>query len=104
MHLLYRGILDAFRAKHADGHSALERREQLVRAAGWHSFADLRRCFASADQTNLGRQIVVTIFNIGGNQYRLLAEVGYAAGIVRILMILTHAEYDKENWKKGLLS
>lgn len=39
------------------------------------------------------------IFNIGGNNYRLITFVDYEYQIVFIRNVLTHAEYDKENWK-----
>jgi mRNA interferase HigB len=40
------------------------------------------------------------IFDIAGNNYRLIATIDYEAGQISIKAILTHAEYDKENWKK----
>jgi mRNA interferase HigB len=41
-----------------------------------------------------------TIFNIGGNKYRLIALVNYRLGIVLVQHVLTHAEYDREDWKQ----
>jgi mRNA interferase HigB len=35
------------------------------------------------------------VFNIGGNKYRLVVEVQYAASIVWVKFIGTHAQYDK---------
>jgi len=35
------------------------------------------------------------VFNIGGNKYRLVVEVQYAAGIVWFKFVGTHAQYDK---------
>jgi mRNA interferase HigB len=40
-----------------------------------------------------------TVFDIGGNKYRLIAYIHYRAKIVFIKHILTHAEYDKGDWK-----
>jgi len=37
------------------------------------------------------------VFNIKGNDYRLVTQVNYAAGIIRIRWVGTHAEYDKIN-------
>ena len=39
-------------------------------------------------------------YTIGGNNFRLIAEISYLDKIIIIDSILTHAEYDKENWKK----
>lgn len=42
----------------------------------------------------------LTVFNISGNKYRLIALVDYTYQKVFIRYILTHAEYDTDNWKK----
>ena len=102
MDLVGRDVLEEFKAKHFEARPALERWERLVRASIWRNFVDLRQTLASADQVKLDRELVVTVFNIGGNKYRLISEVAYAVGIVRVLMILTHAAYDKDRWKREL--
>jgi mRNA interferase HigB len=40
-----------------------------------------------------------TVFNIKGNTYRLIADINYIKQRIYIKYILTHAEYDKEQWK-----
>ena len=40
-----------------------------------------------------------TVFNIKGNQYRLIAEINYVFGRIYIRHVLTHAEYDRGGWK-----
>lgn len=40
------------------------------------------------------------MFNIKGNSYRLIARVNYRTQRVFILHILTHADYDKGDWKQ----
>ena len=40
-----------------------------------------------------------TVFNIGGNKYRLIARVNYRTQKVFILAVLTHVDYDKDAWK-----
>jgi len=52
--------------------------------------------YPQADQ--VGR---CTVFNIGGNNYRLIAAIHYNTGVVYIRHVLTHAEYDRGAWKKG---
>jgi mRNA interferase HigB len=39
------------------------------------------------------------VFNIGGNDYRLVVSIKYRWGVVYIRDFLTHAEYDKDSWK-----
>jgi mRNA interferase HigB len=60
----------------------------------WQNFVDLRQVFPSADQVGN-----LTVFNIGGNNYRLITLVDYKYQKVFIRHVLTHAEYDKEEWK-----
>ena len=40
-----------------------------------------------------------TVFNIKGNHYRLIVSIDYLAQTIYIKYVLTHAEYDKEQWK-----
>lgn len=40
-----------------------------------------------------------TVFNIKGNDYRLVTWIDYESGIVVMKWFGTHAEYDKEQWK-----
>jgi mRNA interferase HigB len=42
---------------------------------------------------------VVTVFNIKGIRYRLVTAVHYNTRLVYVLRFLTHAEYDKDDWK-----
>lgn len=53
----------------------------------------------AADGVKLKSGLVVTIFNVKGNEYRLLTSIDYAGGIVEVLEVPTHAEYDKNLWK-----
>lgn len=103
MKLVGRNILEQFKKKHADARTSIERWEEVVMAASWRNFADLRRTLSSADQINLDRILVVTVFNIGGNKYRLISEISYTAQIVRPMIMLTHAQYDSGRWKGGLI-
>ena len=40
------------------------------------------------------------MFNIGGNKYRLITRIEYERQEVYIRNVLTHAEYDREDWKR----
>jgi mRNA interferase HigB len=41
----------------------------------------------------------LTVFNIGGNKYRLVTYIDYPAELVFIRSILTHEEYSTGRWK-----
>lgn len=60
----------------------------------FQSFAELRQYFPAADQ--VGR---LTVFNIRGNHYRLVAHVDYAYSKIFVRRFMTHADYDKEEWE-----
>jgi mRNA interferase HigB len=62
-----------------------------VRRPRWKSAADLKRHYASASIVSADR----IVFNIKGNDYRLVAAVDFEKGIVWIKWIGTHAEYDR---------
>lgn len=59
------------------------------------SFPDVRSVFPSAD--HVGQ---FTVFNINGNRFRLIAVIHYNRKKVYVREILTHAHYDKGNWKE----
>ncbi len=63
-------------------------------AADWTSWNDLSRAFPSADL--VGRLVV---FNVGGNNYRVIARVEFTLHKVFIRHVLTHAEYSTDEWK-----
>jgi mRNA interferase HigB len=65
----------------------------------WESIRDVRRSHPSADGVSLSSGTVVTIFNVKGNEYRLLAWIDYETQMIEVLEIITHAEYDKKLWK-----
>jgi mRNA interferase HigB len=71
-------------------------------AAAWKSIVDVRQMYPSADGVTLGKarnKIVVTIFNAGGNDFRLLTRISYAKQLVQVEEVLTHAEYSKGKWR-----
>jgi mRNA interferase HigB len=65
-----------------------------VEAADWKTPQDVKNRYRSVDYLP-GNRI---IFNIKGNNYRLVVVVVYQAGVVRVSWIGTHAEYDKMNF------
>jgi mRNA interferase HigB len=40
-----------------------------------------------------------TVLNIKGNKYRLILDLDYEEQVVYFKYFLTHAEYDREQWK-----
>lgn len=87
-------IVQEFIRRHPRSGTSLRRWLTLVDQARWRTLADLKATFPSADYTSKGR----TIFNIGGNRYRLIALVDYLKQRVLILGVLSHGEYDRGRW------
>lgn len=73
--------------------------DAVVRAS-WRNLQELRHDFPSADGVKLRSSFVVTVFNVKGNEYRLLVSVDYIHQRVDALEVLTHAEYNKDAWKR----
>jgi mRNA interferase HigB len=66
----------------------------VVERANWQNPAELREQFGSADFVG-----DLTVFDIGGNKFRLIAFVHYRKHFVLIKRILTHGDYDKGAWR-----
>jgi mRNA interferase HigB len=98
MRIISEKRLKQFGDAHPDARGPLRAWRQNVREARWRNFAELRAMYPSADQVEK-----CTVFNIGGNNYRLVAAIHYNRGVVYIRHVLTHAEYDRDKWKKECL-
>lgn len=64
-----------------------------VKKAQWKNFADIKQTFNSVDA--VGNQHYV--FNIKGNDFRLVAVIKFVPQFVLIRFIGTHQEYDRIN-------
>ncbi|HEV7859154.1 MAG TPA: type II toxin-antitoxin system HigB family toxin [Pyrinomonadaceae bacterium] len=89
-------IIRDFIKLHSDAASALNAWYRMASSVNWKSIVEVRQTYPYADAVG-----ACTIFNIKGNHYRLIVIIDYRAQIISIKNILTHAEYDKEKWKKA---
>ena len=78
-------------SEHPLAKTALDDWYAKTEEAEWYSFADIKRTFNSVD--SVGNQHYV--FNIKGNDYRLVVVIKFTPQHVFIRFIGTHAEYDK---------
>ena len=88
------------RQRHA---SSFEAWFKLTRLARWQSFQDVKALFGQSDvarDTASGR--TATIFDIGGNKYRLITLIDYTRQTVLITHAMDHKEYDKGRWKSEI--
>ncbi len=95
MLILGKDKLEEFWKRFRDAENALKTWIQVVDAANWQNFVELKMTYPKADLVG-----DCTVFNIRGNNYRLIAIVHYSAQLISVLYVLTHKEYDKNKWKK----
>lgn len=80
--------------KHNDVRKAINAFIKVVEASQWSSFMDIKETYRRSASYVEGW----TIFNIKGNDYRLIVSIDYDLGLVHYEALLTHAEYDKHKF------
>lgn len=93
--MISRKVIEEFVKRYPKARTSLDQWYQVALQATWTSLADVRRVYPHADV--VGRR---TVFNIAGNHFRLIVRINYQRQIIYIGYILTHAEYDKGDWKE----
>ena len=88
--------LREFWTLHPDAEKPLRAWAKVAKASDWDKFADIRRTYAHADQ--VGK---FTVFNIGGNKFRLVVVVHFDRDRLYVRHVLTHEEYDEGGWRQG---
>jgi mRNA interferase HigB len=83
--------------KISDAKTSIEMWLAVAKSAEWLSLGDVREDFPSADMIG-----PVAIFNIRTGHYRLIARFVFAKQRIYIKEFLTHAEYNRNRWKKWL--
>ncbi len=77
--------------QHPESETAFQRWAEIVSKAHWKNFADVKKDFSTVD--NVGNQHYV--FNIKGNDFRLIVVIQFTPQFVLIRLVVTHAEYYK---------
>ena len=90
MWVITRRTLRNFWLRHPDAEGPLRDWYQEANSADWRSPADVRSRYPSASII-AGNRVV---FNIKGNDYRLVVLIDYPYHKVYIRFVGTHAEYD----------
>jgi mRNA interferase HigB len=83
--------LKEYAEEHPESKVALQEWATAVKKSAWTCFADVRKTYNSVD--NVGNQHYV--FNIRGNNFRLVVVIKFTIQFVYIRFIGTHKEYDK---------
>ncbi len=95
MHVIAKPALIEFWTKHPNAKGPLEAWYRTMENEDFSNFNALRATYPSADDVD-----GLTVFNIGGNKYRLIVAIHYNRRKVFIRAVLTHAEYDRGQWKR----
>ena len=74
-----------------DSRVALERWYDVAQNADWRNFADIKRDFPATDFVGNQRYV----FNIRGNNYRLVVVIQFTISRIYVRFVGTHKEYDK---------
>jgi mRNA interferase HigB len=95
MEIISYGPIKRFIQKHPESKSGLNTWYKTAKNATWKNLSEVKNTYPHADLYGS-----CTIFNISGNKYRLVVKIDYQGQIILIKHIMTHAEYDKDKWKK----
>lgn len=95
MRIIARRTLCEMARRHGDCQQRCEEWYHTARKATWRSLVDVRAVYPHADL--IGDK---TVFNIKGNDYRLITYINYRINTLFIKELLTHAEYDRGDWKQ----
>lgn len=91
MVIISKTIIKEFIAIHTDSENSLSNWYELTTNADWKNFNEMKNTFNSVDAVGNDRYV----FNVKGNNYRLIALIIFKVRTVFILFIGTHQEYDK---------
>ncbi len=91
MRVVSTAMLREFWERHRNAEQALKAWLQEVAHASWAQPADVKRHYRSASILKNRR----VVFNIKGNDYRLVVALAYRTGVAFVKFVGTHAEYDE---------
>lgn len=91
MRIVARRTLLAFIKRHAQAEQALLAWYAEASRAIWKTPQDIKSQYSSVSFVGQNR----VVFNIKGNDFRLIVAVAYRIGVVYVKFVGTHAEYDK---------
>ena len=93
MNVISKRTIVEFYKKYPNSKTALEVWYADTKKAIYNTPSDIKRVYASASFLADNR----VVFNIKGNEYRLIVHIDYLRKFVRVKFIGTHSQYDKIN-------
>ena len=94
MHIITQKRIWDAKIKYIESAAALDGWYRVIKRNKFNNFAELKKSFNTVDK--VGHWYV---FNLGGNKLRLIAAIHFQRQKIYIRDVLTHNEYNKDNWK-----
>jgi mRNA interferase HigB len=102
MRVISKARLRDFWRVHRTMESSLKSWYRIVKEANWNKPDDIKLTFGNSIDIFKDSKRLVYIFDVAGNNVRVICDVNFRTNIVYILFVLTHDEYSQDKWK-GLL-
>ncbi|MBD2089025.1 type II toxin-antitoxin system HigB family toxin [Microcoleus sp. FACHB-1515] len=81
-------------SRYADAREQVETWFDKIKEANWQNLEDVRKVYKDAEAVGN-----FTVFNIKGNDYRLIVGIDYEFQTIYYKYFLTDADYSKNRWK-----
>ena len=94
MRIISNRALRAFALRHPAAEGPLQGWRKVIEKNRFANWSELKAVFGNVDKVG-----DLTVFDIGGNKYRLIAYIRFERQILYIKNVLTHRDYDKGSWK-----
>lgn len=91
MVVISKGIIHDFASKHPASVNALNEWWKKAKSADWNGFHDVKQTFNTCDSVGNDRYV----FNIAGNNCRMVAMIHFSIRTVFIRGVFTHTEYER---------
>lgn len=95
VHIVSYKAIRLFCARYPEAKAPLDRWYEVTEGALWANFVDVRQTFNTADFV-----APHVVFDIGGNKFRLIAEINFRKKALFVRHIMTHKEYERGVWKR----
>jgi mRNA interferase HigB len=99
--VISRKPLRQFAARHPNAGPPLSSWFKLMEASKASNLRELKSTFRTVDYVPV-KQREIYVFNVGGNNYRIITGIHFKAQTVYVRHVLTHAEYDTGQWRRTL--
>ena len=86
--------------RHPDAEKPLRHWHKIALNARWESLQAVRATYPHADGIKTKQGETLTVFNIGGNKFRLVTRIRFDFELINVREVLTHEEYDDGKWKE----